>query len=95
LAQFHFKKCHDFYQLGVTIGTEDGTSFMIATPEKALCDLMVYTPNLNLRYQTEIRDYLKQDIRFDMDALSDLNLDLIKGCATVSHDDSTDKIYRA
>jgi predicted transcriptional regulator of viral defense system len=73
-----------YYQLGVTIGTEDGTSFMIATPEKALCDLMVYTPNLNLRYQTEIRDYLEQDIRFDMDALSDLNLDLIKGCATVS-----------
>jgi hypothetical protein len=39
---------------------------------------------LLLRYQTEIRDYLEQDIRFDMDALSDLNLDLIKGCATVS-----------
>jgi predicted transcriptional regulator of viral defense system len=73
-----------YYQLGVTIGTEDGTSFMIATPEKALCDLMIYTPNLNLRYQTEIRDYLEQDIRFDMDALSDFNLDLIKECATVS-----------
>jgi hypothetical protein len=57
---------------------------MIATPEKALCDLMVLTPNLNLRYQTEIGNYLEYDIRFDMEELSKLNLDIIKECAEVS-----------
>jgi predicted transcriptional regulator of viral defense system len=73
-----------YYQIGVTIKTEHEASFMIASPEKALCDLMVYTPHLNLRFQTEIRDYLESDIRFDMDELVNLNLDIIKECAKVS-----------
>jgi predicted transcriptional regulator of viral defense system len=73
-----------YYRIGVRIKEEVGASFMIATAEKALCDLMVYTPNLNLRFQTEIGDYLRYEIRFDMDALTDMNLDIIRECATVS-----------
>lgn len=71
----------NYYKTGVNIIEESGISFLIATPEKALCDLMVYTPNLNLRFQTSIRDYLEEDIRFDMDGLSDLNIELLKECA--------------
>lgn len=73
-----------YYNIGVTIQESSGTTFMIATPEKALCDLMVFTPNLNLRYQTSMRDYLEEDIRFDMDALLNFDLDIIKECAEVS-----------
>jgi len=73
-----------YFSVGVTISEESGTSFMIATPEKALCDLMVYTPNLNLRFQRDIRIYLEDDIRFDMDELARLNLDIIRECAEVS-----------
>lgn len=73
-----------YYPVGVTIHEESGASFMIASREKALCDLMVYTPNLNLRFMTEIRDYLEYDIRFDMEELPSLNLDIIRDCAKVS-----------
>jgi hypothetical protein len=73
-----------YYQVGVTMLTDVGASFMIATPEKALCDLMVYSPYLNLRFLTEIREYLEYNIRFDMDALSELNIDIIRACAEVS-----------
>ncbi len=73
-----------YYNIGVTIREEAGASFMIATPEKALCDLIVYTPNLNLRFQTSIREYLEEDIRFDMDELRNLNLGIIEECAKVS-----------
>lgn len=41
---------------------------MIATPEKALCDLIIHTPNLNLRFKKEILTYLEEFLRFDMDA---------------------------
>jgi hypothetical protein len=74
----------DYYQIGSVIGQDGGSSFLMATPEKALCDLMVYTPNLNLRFKKEIRDYLEYDIRFDMDALADLNVNIIRQCAEVS-----------
>lgn len=73
-----------YYQKGLTIKEDAGAYVMIASAEKALCDLMVYTPNLNLRFQTEIRNYLEYDIRFDMDELSALNLDIIRECAQVS-----------
>lgn len=61
-----------------------GATFMIATPEKALCDLMVFTPNLNLRFQTSMRQYLEEDIRLDMDELMNFDLDIISDCAEVS-----------
>lgn len=74
----------DYYNVGVTMNESTGATFMIATPEKALCDLMVFTPNLNLRFQTSMRDYLEEDIRFDMDALLNFDLAIIKECAEVS-----------
>lgn len=73
-----------YYNIGVTMKEEAETIFMIATPEKALCDLMVFTPNLNLRFQTSMRDYLEEDIRFDMDELFNMNLSIIEECAEVS-----------
>ncbi len=74
----------DYYNIGVTMKESTGATFMIATPEKALCDLLVFTPNLNLRFQTSMRDYLEEDIRFDMDALLNFDIDIIKDCAEVS-----------
>lgn len=73
-----------YYNIGVTMKESTGATFMIATPEKALCDLMVFTPNLNLRFQTSMREYLEEDIRFDLDELFNFNLDIIKECAEVS-----------
>lgn len=73
-----------YYNIGVTMKEEAEVTFMIATPEKALCDLMVFTPNLNLRFQTSMRDYLEEDIRFDIDELINMNLSIIEECAEVS-----------
>lgn len=73
-----------YYNIGVTMKESAGATFMIATPEKALCDLMIFTPNLNLRFQTSMREYLEEDIRFDMDELMNFDLNIIKDCAEVS-----------
>ena len=73
-----------YYNIGVTMKESAGATFMIATPEKALCDLMVFTPNLNLRFQTSMRQYLEEDIRLDMDELMNFDLDIISDCAEVS-----------
>ncbi len=74
----------DYYSIGITLKEESGVSFMIASPEKALCDLMVYTPNLNLRSASAVQQYLEYDLRFDMDELQNLKLDILKACARTS-----------
>lgn len=74
----------EYYSVGLMLKEESGVSFMIASPEKALCDLMVYTPNLNLRFQSSLREYLEEDLRFDMDELPNFNTDILEECAVLS-----------
>lgn len=69
-----------YYNQGLTIESENASSFIIATPEKALCDLLIYTPNLNLRFQKEIHAFLEDDLRLDMDALRGFNTQIISDC---------------
>lgn len=58
----------DVFNIGICNVEEAEYSFLIATPEKALCDLIAATPALLLRYRKEALEYLQNDIRFDMDA---------------------------
>lgn len=60
----------DVFPIGVTQGVECGVRFFIATPEKALCDLVSSTAGLSLRYRTDAVRFLEEDLRFDMDYLS-------------------------
>ena len=42
-------------------------AFLMASPEKALCDLIANSSKVNLRYMKDVEIYLEQDIRMDMD----------------------------
>lgn len=61
------------FNIGIRNIEEDGYSFLIASPEKALCDLIANTPSLVLRYRKETLAFLEEDIRFDMDAFYKLS----------------------
>jgi predicted transcriptional regulator of viral defense system len=73
-----------YYAVGVTMEREAGIVFQIATPEKALCDQIVFSPRLNLRYREETLRYLEEDLRLDMDEFYKMNVDLLRQCAAVS-----------
>ena len=68
---------------------KDDTSFLIATPEKALCDLIVNTSKLNVRYIKELFIYLRDDIRFDIDELYKMNVQMLEDCAIYSKKKTT------
>lgn len=74
----------DYYPIGIRIIPENGITYMIASPEKALCDLIVTTPYLNLRYKQEIIQYLEEDIRLDMDEFAKMDASVFNTCASVS-----------
>ena len=90
-----FFKTHlgDFYyfhipQEGYIIGLcqvqlSNHQTVIMASAEKALCDLIVQTRGLNLRTVRQTKRFLEEDIRFDMDALRTMNNVLIADC--VSH----------
>lgn len=67
----HMKR--DAFNIGIRNIEENGYSYLMASPEKALCDLIANTPLLILRYRKETLAYLGDDIRLDMDAFYQFN----------------------
>lgn len=51
---------------------------LMASPEKALCDKIVCTSNLQLRSKKETLEFLIENLRIDQDWLGQLNLNTIK-----------------
>ncbi len=50
----------DFYRLGIDrIENTDKTGFLMASPEKALCDKLVFTRNLNIASPRVLRELLR------------------------------------
>lgn len=74
---------HEAFPIGVRSLRGDGFAFLIATPEKALCDLIANTTHVNLRYIKEARLYLEDDIRIDMDEFFKMDGSILEEYAAV------------
>lgn len=70
---YHFMN-RDAFHIGVTIINKQNYSFLMATPEKALCDLIANSAQVNLRYTKDVEVYIEEDIRMGIDGL--LNMDI-------------------
>jgi hypothetical protein len=56
-------------------------SVLIASAEKALCDVIVTTSGVNLRSVTQTKEYLFDDLRLDEDAIYRFRLSEIRSWA--------------
>lgn len=74
----------DYYKIGITYKTEEGISYMIATPEKALCDWIAYTPGINLRFISSAKQCLADDMRMDLEFLKNMDISLLEQCLQCS-----------
>lgn len=70
-----------YYASGLTFVEEGEVAFMAATPEKALCDLLVSTRKLRIQSVSSMQHYLLDDLRLDEDDLYGLNLERLQRCA--------------
>jgi len=69
----------DYFPIGIKQVTTTQT-FLIASPEKALCDLIAYTHGLRIQSLRGMIQYLEEDIRFDMTELAQFDIELIRLC---------------
>ncbi|MFR9547241.1 MAG: hypothetical protein SNJ29_16945 [Rikenellaceae bacterium] len=84
IARFDYTQCGaDYYSIGIQQVTKDNHTFLIATPEKALCDLIAYTPKLNPRFINSMRTYLEEDLRLDMEQFYKMDIEIFRKCAKV------------
>lgn len=81
LGIFHYQNASpEYFPIGVTTKSEQNIHYLIASPEKALCDYVCFH-QISLRSRRETGVFLEEDLRFDTDILSDLNLEIIARCA--------------
>ncbi|MDD3860548.1 MAG: hypothetical protein PHW83_10145 [Bacteroidales bacterium] len=68
--------------IGVDTKSKDGKHyFLIATIEKALCDKIIFTKNLQLKSLKAVHRFLEDDLRADFSGKEKFNLNIIKQCA--------------
>lgn len=75
------------YAIGIQLQIlPDNTSFLIASPEKALCDMvMLSTKNIHIASEHEIDTFLFDDLRIDEDAFKKLSMPYIQTIADFYH----------
>ena len=81
LGFFDFLSCPiDYFPVGIRQQQEKDIQFLIASPEKALCDLLVKTHGLELDSTSNLCNYLENDLRFDCTALKTFNPSILRLC---------------
>lgn len=68
----------ELYSIGLKIESTKNGNFIIATKEKALCDKIYYTKDININSKKAMLEFLEDDLRIDMDELEDCNMQILK-----------------
>lgn len=71
----------EYFAIGINSIEEDGVSFLIASREKALCDMILHDSYLPPQSIKGLWQYLEEDIRFDVDELATFDVSIIEACA--------------
>ena len=82
---YTYTKCNkDYFNIGLTYKNETGVSYMIATPEKAISDLIAYTKGVNIRFLKTAENYLIEDMRMNTEDLKNMDMSILKRCMEYS-----------
>ena len=71
----------NYFEIGIRQEiVNDHYSYLIASPEKALCDLIYATPGLRLQSMKAMQVYLEEDLRIDLSAVETFDTEIIRQC---------------
>lgn len=71
------------FSVGLTSIMDDDYAFVMATPEKALCDLIANSSKVNLRYLKDAEIYIEEDIRMELEDFRQMNAEIFEDYAKV------------
>lgn len=75
-----------YYPIGIQqVIIEQQYAFLIATPEKALCDLVITTKGLRIQSFKAMKIYLEEDLRLQPDPNHNIDLQIFKDAANSGH----------
>ena len=78
----HIKK--ELYPIGLKIYNANEYTFLIATKEKALCDKIFFTKNLQISSKKRMLEFLVDDLRIDLDEMESFDKGVISSYYSIS-----------
>ena len=79
----YFQVPDKYFSIGIESKENGDVHYLMASREKALCDLILhdnYVPNQSIK---SLIAYLEEDMRLDMDVVSELDTNIIEQCARI------------
>ena len=71
----------EYFQVGIRQEiVNERFAFLIASPEKAICDLIVATSGLRIQSVKAMQIYLEEDMRIDLSAIENFDLQIVRQC---------------
>ncbi len=71
----------EYFQIGIHQEIINGKyAYLIASVEKALCDMIVATHHLRIQSVKAMQEYLEEDLRIDFSTIENYNFEIIKQC---------------
>ena len=81
------------FNVGVNLEEYEGTTYLIATKEKALCDKLYIMPPV--RSLKDIKEMLFDDLRIDEDIIYSLNKDDLKTLSSLYHSNNVSLLAKS
>lgn len=74
----YFKVPADYYSIGIALfETTQGNTCLMATPEKALCDVLYFLRGHRIQSKKAMKAFLFEDMRIDLSSLSEFNKEIL------------------
>lgn len=81
VGMFSYMQVPDgYFPIGINGEEENGVHFLVASPEKALCDTILqdnFVPHQSVK---ALVTYLEEDLRLDMEMLREFDIQIIREC---------------
>jgi hypothetical protein len=80
-AYAYFRSSKETFPLGISsLNANEYSTFLMATPEKALCDIIWTEKSLPITTLKELTYYLEEDLRFDMSFFNHADKSIFEEC---------------
>ena len=70
----------EYFPIGITQKEEEGVTYLIATPEKALCDMLMQEKYVPDQSMSRLEIFFEEDMRIEISDLRNMNRDIISKC---------------
>lgn len=70
----------DYFPIGITGREEEGVHYLMATPEKALCDMLMQEKHVPDQSVSSLGIFFEEDMRIDLDDIRQMDRTIIRQC---------------